>query len=54
MPSSELAAVADRVRPGWAEVEQLVVNAVDAGFAPYEVRRRIVDDVVRPAYAGSR
>ena len=51
MPSSEMAAVVDAFDLGWGEVEQLVVNAVEAGFAPYEVRRRIVDDVVRPAYA---
>lgn len=50
-PSSELTAVAEAFELSWAEVEQLVVNAVEAGFAPHEERRRIVDDVVRPAYA---
>jgi len=50
MPSSELAAVSTAFELSWSEVERLAVNAVAAGFAPYEERRRIIDDVVRPAY----
>jgi adenosine deaminase len=49
-PASELAAVATAFDLSWAEVERLVVDAIDAGFAPYEERRRIVRDVVEPAY----
>ena len=48
MPSSELAAVTDAFDLDWHEVEQLAVHAVEAGFAPYEERRRILEDV-RPA-----
>ena len=33
------------------EIERLAVNAIAAGFAPYEERRRILDDVIRPGYA---
>jgi adenosine deaminase len=51
LPSSEMAAVVAAFDLGWADVEQLVVNALEAAFAPYEVRRGIIDDVVRPAYA---
>ena len=50
-PASELAAVTAAFDLSWAEIERLVTNAIEAGFAPYEERRRIVDDVVRPAYA---
>ena len=50
-PASELRTVAESFDLTWAEIERLVVNAVEAGFAPYEERRRIVDEVVRPAYA---
>jgi adenosine deaminase len=50
-PASELAAVTQAFDLSWAEVERLVVDAIEAGFAPYEERRRIVRDVVRPAYA---
>jgi adenosine deaminase len=50
-PAGELAAVAEAFDLSWDEIEQLVVNAVEAGFAPYEERQRILCDVVRPAYA---
>lgn len=50
MPSSELAAVTEAFGLRWDEIERLAVNAVDAGFAPYEERRRILDEVVRPGY----
>ena len=50
-PASELAAVTEAFDLSWAEVERLVVNAIEAGFAPYEERRRVLDDVVCPAYA---
>ena len=39
------------LRPVVARGRAAAVNAVEAGFAPYEERRRIVDAVVRPAYA---
>ena len=52
LPSSELAAVAGAFELSWPEMERLAVNAIDAGFAPREVRRRVRDEVVRPWYAG--
>ena len=53
MPSSELAAVAAAFDLSWVEVERLVTNAVAAGFAPYEERMRILDDIVRPWFASA-
>lgn len=50
LPSSELAAVATAFDLGWAEVERLTVNAIEAGFAPYEERRRILTEIVGPGY----
>jgi adenosine deaminase len=50
MPSSEMYVVADTFGLDWADVEQLVTNAVMSSFAPWEERRRIVTDVVAPAY----
>ena len=38
----------------WPEVERLVTNAIDAGFAPYEERRRLLADVIHPWFAGRR
>ena len=49
-PSSEMHAVATTFDLAWGEVEQLVVNGIEAAFAPLEERRRLIDQVVRPAY----
>ena len=53
-PSSELDAVTAAFDLSWGEVERLTVNAIESGFAPYEDRHRILDDVVRPFYAAHR
>lgn len=50
-PSSELAAVATAFELSWGEIEQLVVNGVMSGFAPWDERLRIVEQVVRPGFA---
>ncbi|MEO6570705.1 MAG: adenosine deaminase, partial [Ilumatobacteraceae bacterium] len=54
MPSSELQIVVDTFDLSLDEAERLVVNGVMAGFAPIEVRRRIVDRQIRPAFATRR
>ena len=50
-PSSELLAVANTFDLSHAEIEQLVVNGLMAGFAPLELRRELVDGHVRPWFA---
>ena len=50
-PSSELHRVATVFALTADETRQLVVNAIESGFAPYEVRRRIVDLQVDPWFA---
>ena len=45
MPSSEMAAVTSTFGLTADEQRQLVVNGVMAGFAPIELRRRIVDQL---------
>ncbi|HEY5664271.1 MAG TPA: adenosine deaminase [Ilumatobacter sp.] len=52
LPSSELHTVAGTFDLAPGEVEQLVVNGVMNAFAPLEMRRRIVDQQVRPVFAG--
>lgn len=47
-PSSELAAVATTFDLSAADIEQLVINGLMAGFAPLKVRRDLVDHQVRP------
>ena len=54
MPASEMLAVATTFELGWDEIERLVVNGVMSGFAPLEVRRRIVEQQVEPAFAALR
>jgi adenosine deaminase len=50
MPSTELWAVAQAFDLNWTEVEQLVEMQIMDSFAPWEQRRHLVDQVVRPAY----
>jgi adenosine deaminase len=52
--SSETMAVATTFGLGWDELEQVAVNGAQAAFAPLEQRRRLIDDVIRPAYAELR
>ena len=51
LPSSELHAVADAHQLTSDEMGRLATNAMMASFAPYDVRRAIVDDILAPAYA---
>jgi adenosine deaminase len=50
-PSSELLAVATAFELSWIEIGTLVTNAANSAFAPYEQRRRLVDEVIRPAFS---
>jgi adenosine deaminase len=54
MPSTEMATVASTFDLSWDEIERLVTNAVSSSFAPWAQRRRIVDEIVAPAYAALR
>jgi len=36
---------------GLADLEEITVNAFEAGFSDWPERRRLIDEVVRPAYA---
>jgi adenosine deaminase len=50
MPSSELHAIAVAHDLASDEMERLATNAAMSSFAPMDVRCRIVDDQIRPAY----
>ena len=52
--SSEMHKLATTFDLTWAEIEALTVASVEAGFGDLRERRRIVDDVIRPAYSGLR
>jgi adenosine deaminase len=53
MPSSELYALAVEQDLTLDEMESLATNAMMSSFAPMHVRRRIVAEQIRPAYAPS-
>jgi adenosine deaminase len=36
---------------GAADLEEVTINALNAGFGSWPTRKRLIDDVVRPAYA---
>lgn len=49
--SGEILACADAFGWGWAEVEQVTLNALESSFGSWSERRRLADEVVKPAYA---
>jgi len=49
--STEMFAVAQAAQLSWEEVGRLVEHGIASAFAPWAVRRRLLEDVVRPAYA---
>jgi len=49
--SDEYRLAAETFDLGPADLSEITVNALEAGFGDWPTRRRIIDDVVRPAYA---
>jgi adenosine deaminase len=52
--SNELTQVAQAFGWGLDRLEQVAVTASGAAFLPEQVRRRLVDDTIRPAFAQAR
>jgi adenosine deaminase len=50
-PSSELVALHDAHRLSWADIQQLVTNAISSGFAPLTERQLIIEKIVAPAFS---
>ena len=48
--TSLAAALAEAFGLGWDDLEQVAVNGTEVAFAPFEERRRLVTEVLRPAY----
>ncbi len=36
---------------GWAELQWLTVNAMKSSFIPFDERLKLINDVIKPAYA---
>ena len=49
-PTGEMWALHNECGIDWTEIGRLVENAIASSFAPVETRRRLLDEVVRPAY----
>jgi adenosine deaminase len=52
--SDEYALASDSFDLTLHDLEELTVNALESGFGDYPTRRRIIDDVIRPAYRTAR
>lgn len=51
--SSEYALASESFGLNLDDLERITVNAIEAGFGDHRERSRIIDDVVRPAYAAA-
>jgi adenosine deaminase len=51
--SDEYELAADTFDLGPAELSEITVNALEAGFGDWPTRRALIDDVVKPAYASA-
>ena len=52
--SSELAAVTGAFGYDWADLEWLTINAMKSAFAPFDERLKMINDVIKPGFAGLR
>jgi adenosine deaminase len=49
--SREFAQLVDAFGIGWDRVRRLTINAMKSAFLPFDERVRLLDEVIRPAYA---
>jgi len=52
--SSELAALAEAFGYGWEDLQWLTINAMKSAFAPFDERLAIINQVIKPGFAGLR
>ncbi|HEX6845249.1 MAG TPA: adenosine deaminase [Actinomycetota bacterium] len=50
-PSTEMAQVVEAFGWGWDRLQWLTVNTLKSSFLPFDERIRLIEDVVKPAYA---
>jgi adenosine deaminase len=51
--SSELERCCDTFGWGWADLEWLTINAMKSGFWPFDDRLALINNVIKPAFAGA-
>jgi adenosine deaminase len=49
--SREMALLVDAFGHGWRELQWFTINAMKSAFIPFDERLRIIDEVIKPAYA---
>lgn len=49
--SREMALLCDAFGYGWPELQWLTVNGMKSSFIPFDERLRLINDVIKPAYA---
>ena len=49
--SREMALLVKEFGYGWAELQWLMINAMKSAFIPFDERRAIINEVIKPAYA---
>ncbi|MEH1166595.1 adenosine deaminase [Micromonospora sp. CPCC 205539] len=49
--SREMALLVETFGYGWRELQWFTINAMKSAFIPFDERLRIIDDVIKPAYA---
>ncbi|MEU0151608.1 adenosine deaminase [Micromonospora fulviviridis] len=49
--SREMALLVDAFGYGWKELQWLTINAMKSAFIPFDERLKIIDEVIKPAYA---
>jgi adenosine deaminase len=52
--SSEFAAMTEAFGYGWADLQWLTINAMKSAFAPFDERLAIINEVIKPGFAGLR
>ncbi len=49
--SSEMAALAETIGYGWADLQRFTINAMKSAFIPFDERLAFINDVIKPGYA---
>ena len=50
--SRELSLLVEAFGYGWSDLRWLTINAMKSAFLPFDQRLAIVEDVIKPGYAG--
>ena len=49
--SREMALLAEAFSYGWSDLQWFTINAMKSSFIPFDERLRLINEVIKPAYA---